>query len=53
MSRVSTAIGLAALMVLGGCTQEQQNQWRRDIQNWTGTNGILEIYAGDSSSSAF
>jgi hypothetical protein len=47
MSRVSTAIGLAALTVLGACTQEQQNQWRRDIQNWTGTNGILEIYAGD------
>jgi hypothetical protein len=20
---------------------------RRDIQNWTGTNGVLEIYAGD------
>lgn len=20
---------------------------RRDVQNWTGTNGVLEIYAGD------
>jgi hypothetical protein len=29
------------------CTQEQQNKLRRDVQNWTGTNGVLEIYAGD------
>jgi hypothetical protein len=29
------------------CTQEQQNRLRRDVQNWTGTNGVLEIYAGD------
>ena len=35
------ALGLAA------CTQERQNQIRRDIQNWTGTNGVLEIYAGE------
>lgn len=37
----------AACAGLWGCTQEQQNQLRRDIQNWTGTNGVLEIYAGD------
>jgi len=30
-----------------GCTQEQQNKLGRDIQNWTGTDGVLEIYAGD------
>jgi hypothetical protein len=29
------------------CTQEQQNRFKRDVQNWTGTNGILEVYAGD------
>ena len=29
------------------CTQEQQNKLRRDVQNWTGTNGVLEIYAGE------
>ena len=29
------------------CTQEQQNKLGRDIQNWTGTNGVLEVYAGD------
>jgi hypothetical protein len=36
-----------AAAVLAGCTQEQQNQISRDIQNWTGTNGVLEVYAGD------
>ena len=38
-----------ALLALGltACTQERQNQIRRDIQNWTGTNGVLEIYAGE------
>jgi hypothetical protein len=35
------------LLVLVGCTQEAQNQFSRSIQNWTGTNGVLEIYAGD------
>jgi hypothetical protein len=30
-----------------GCSQETQNKFGRSIQNWTGTNGILEIYAGD------
>lgn len=38
---------LAALLALAGCTQEQQNKISRDIQNWTGTNGVLEVYAGD------
>lgn len=35
------------LMLLCGCTQEAQNQLGRRIQNWTGTNGVMEIYAGD------
>lgn len=34
-------------MLLLACTQEQQNKMRRDFQNWAGTNGVLEIYAGD------
>jgi hypothetical protein len=36
-----------AAATLAGCTQEQQNKLGRNIQNWTGTNGVLEIYAGD------
>lgn len=38
---------LAALSLLAGCTQEKQNQIRREIQNWTGTDGVLEVYAGN------
>lgn len=38
---------LCAAALAAGCTQEQQNQFGRGVQNWTGTNGVLEIYAGD------
>lgn len=31
---------------LGACTQESQNQIGRTLQNWTGTNGVMEIYSG-------
>lgn len=40
------AAGLVA-GTLGACTQESQNQLGRSLQNWTGTNGVLEVYAGD------
>jgi hypothetical protein len=36
-----------AATLLASCTQEQQNKLGRDIQNWTGTNGVMEVYAGD------
>jgi hypothetical protein len=42
---VLTAV-LSGLFLIG-CTQEQQNKIGRGIQNWTGTDGVLEIYAGD------
>ena len=32
---------------MAGCTQETQNRFGRAVQNWTGTNGVLEVYAGD------
>ena len=38
---------LVGATLLTACTQEQQNKISRDIQNWTGTNGVLEVYAGD------
>lgn len=38
---------LLAVIVMGGCTQEQQNKISRVVQNYTGTDGVLEIYAGD------
>lgn len=41
---MAIAMAGAALMA---CTQESQNKIGRSIQNWTGTDGVLEIYAGD------
>ncbi len=41
------ALLLAGLALLSACTQEQQNKIGREIQNWTGTSGVLEVYAGD------
>lgn len=35
------------LVFFTGCTQETQNRIGRAVQNWTGTNGILEVYAGE------
>ena len=35
------------LLLLSGCTQETQNALSRSLQNWTGTNGVLDVYAGD------
>ena len=40
-------VAAAAVLALGACTQERQNQIKRDIQNWTGTNGVLEVYGGE------
>jgi hypothetical protein len=48
MPNLRVAVALPALCALAlACTQEQQNRLRRDVQNWTGTNGVLEIYAGE------
>jgi hypothetical protein len=44
----SFALFVVAISALtAACTQEQQNQISRTVQNWTGTNGVLEFYAGD------
>jgi hypothetical protein len=47
MNRIALITLGCALAALAGCTQEKQNQIKREIQNWTGTNGVLEVYAGD------
>ena len=36
------------ILLLSSCTQETQNKIGRSIQNWTGTDGILEVYAGNT-----
>lgn len=38
---------IAGAILLAGCSQETQNRMGRAIQNWTGTDGVLEIYAGE------
>ena len=45
MKRFWILLGISLLAT--SCTQEQQNKLSRDIQNWTGTNGVMEVYAGD------
>jgi hypothetical protein len=51
MSKQSTRTALLFILgassFLAACTQEQQNKISRNIQNWTGTNGVMEVYAGE------
>jgi hypothetical protein len=39
-------ITMTVLLVFTGCTQEAQNKIGRAVQNYTGTDGVLDIYAG-------
>jgi hypothetical protein len=52
MRQLTTGLLLAAA-ALGGCTQETQNKLGRAVQNWTGSDGILEIYFGDKLAKRF
>lgn len=45
--KTKTLLLTLAIFFLAGCTQETQNSLSRSLQNWTGTNGVLDIYAGD------
>lgn len=47
MKKIVMTVAAAAALLLTGCTQETQNKLGRAIQNWTGTDGVLEVYAGD------
>lgn len=40
-------IGPIVLFLVSGCTQETQNSLSRSLQNWTGTDGVLDVYAGE------
>ena len=37
----------ALTLLFTACTQETQNSLSRSLQNWTGTNGVLDVYAGE------
>ena len=43
---LSLSIAVISLLMVG-CTQEQQNTMSRGIQHWTGTNGVMDVYAGE------
>lgn len=46
--KIRTLFLIAVLVSLtAACTQETQNKLGRAINNWTGTDGILEIYSGN------
>ena len=45
MNRLIPAFVLA--LAITACTQETQNKFGRAVQNWTGTDGVLEVYAGE------
>ena len=42
------ALTVILLSGLTACTQETQNKLGRAVQNWTGTDGVLEVYAGNT-----
>jgi hypothetical protein len=46
-NRIALILAVGAASFLAACTQEQQNKISRGIQNWTGTNGVMEVYAGE------
>jgi hypothetical protein len=43
---IALLLGFTLLALAPGCTKESQNRLERSIQNWTGTDGVLDIYAG-------
>ena len=47
MKFAQVCLPVIAAVALSSCTKEQQNNISRSVQNWTGTNGVLEFYAGD------
>ena len=40
-------LSVCICMGLVSCSRESQNRFSRSMQNWTGVNGVLEIYAGE------
>ncbi|MBU0721191.1 hypothetical protein KJ877_07605 [bacterium] len=47
MKKLILIFSVATVLLFTACTQETQNKLGRSIQNWTGTNGVLDIYMGE------
>ena len=43
---IATSLLVGLTLFITGC-EEKQNKINRYIQNWTGVNGVIEVYAGD------
>lgn len=46
-SLLAAVVFLCIIILSTACSQETQNKFGRAVQNWTGTDGVLEIYAGE------
>jgi len=46
MKKITFVVAIALGLIFSACTQETQNKIGRSIQNWTGTNGVLDVYMG-------
>lgn len=40
-------ITVTVATLIFSCSHESQNSISRSIQNWTGTDGVLDVYAGE------
>ncbi len=47
MRKIITLTLITLVLLFSACTQETQNKIGRSIQNWTGTDGVLDIYLGE------
>jgi hypothetical protein len=47
LKKIFVICTLAVALLFTACTQETQNKMGRSIQNWTGTDGVLDIYMGE------
>ncbi len=47
MKKIVLLLSLLTMLFFTACTQETQNKLGRTIQNWTGTDGVLDIYMGE------
>lgn len=47
MKKVSILVSVLFLTLFFSACEEKQNKINRYVQNWTGVNGVLEIYAGE------
>ncbi len=47
MQKILFALLAAGIALgIGGCTQETQNKLGHSIQNWTGIDGVVDVYSG-------